>query len=45
MEAVSIGSVAKYTLSAVFSIIYSIIAPVLSILVMTKKGVKKTEGE
>jgi ABC-type transport system involved in multi-copper enzyme maturation permease subunit len=45
MEAVSIGSVAKYTLSAVFSIIYSIIALVLSILVIAKKGVKKTAGE
>jgi ABC-type transport system involved in multi-copper enzyme maturation permease subunit len=45
MEAVSIGSVAKYSLSAVFSIIYSIIALILSILVIIKKGVKKTAGE
>lgn len=45
MEAVSIGSVAKYTSSAVFSIIYSIIALALSIVVITKKGVKGMAGE
>jgi ABC-type transport system involved in multi-copper enzyme maturation permease subunit len=45
MEAVSIGSVAKYALSSVSSILYAIVALLLSILVIKKKGVRKTTGE
>jgi len=45
MEAVKLGNMGKYTLSLVASIIYSIIALLLSILVLKKKGVRKTTGE
>jgi len=45
IEAVSIGSATKYTLSAVFSMIYSFIALFFAILIITKKGVRKTTGE
>jgi ABC-type transport system involved in multi-copper enzyme maturation permease subunit len=42
IEAISLGSMGKYTLSLVFSVIYSVIALLLSVLVLKKKGVKKT---
>jgi ABC-type transport system involved in multi-copper enzyme maturation permease subunit len=45
MEAVSLGSLGKYVLSAVFSIIYSIVFLSFSILTLKWKGVRKTTGE
>ena len=42
IEAISLGSMGKYTLSLVFSVIYSVIALILSVLVLKRKGVRKT---
>lgn len=45
MEAVSLGSVAKFAASGIFSTIYSAVFLVLSILALKIKGVRKTTGE
>jgi ABC-type transport system involved in multi-copper enzyme maturation permease subunit len=45
MEAVSLGSVAKYAVSGIFSTIYSAVFLVLSILALKIKGVSKSTGE
>ncbi len=44
MEAVSLGSVAKYAVSGIFSIFYSALFLVLSIQALKRKGVGKTTG-
>ena len=44
MEAVSIGSAAKYAVSGIFSTVYSAFFILLSILAMKSKGVGKTVG-
>jgi len=45
MEAVSLGRVGMYVLSGGVSIIYSAVALLLSVLVLKRKGVRKTTGE
>jgi len=45
MEAVSIGNSAKWSMCVIFPMIHSTIALFLSILVITKKGIRKTTGE
>lgn len=45
IEAARIGSIEKYALSMVFSTIYSVFSLVISVLVLRKKGVRKTVGE
>lgn len=45
MEAVSLGSVAEYAVSGIFSTIYSAVFLVLSILALKIKGVSKSTGE
>ncbi|UCD79101.1 MAG: ABC transporter permease subunit [Desulfobacterales bacterium] len=45
MEAISLGSVAKYAVSGISSTIYSAAFLLLSILALKIKGVRKTNGE
>lgn len=45
MEAVSLGSVGKYVLSGALSMIYSAVALFASVLVLKRKGVRRTTGE
>lgn len=45
MEAVSVGSAAKYAASGISSIIYSAVFLMLSILALKIKGVRKTNGD
>ena len=44
MEAVSLGSVAKYAASGIFSTVYSAVFLMLSILALKRKGVGRTPG-
>ena len=45
MEAVSLGSIGKYALSGISSIIYSSVLLLLSVLTLRRKGVRKSTGE